>query len=656
MSYQTPGSFPKGYLLGGILGDDPTSSMVNPIQLDYQTLKNVVHTTHNNLADGTWSPTVASTYLVTNGISTKFAQRIVNLGKNCQKYRLALENRDRDPKEYDDLEKDREKYPSEYAMAKIPSVWERDLPLSLYIDTPMHLLFLGIAKTVFWYVGLWCNRSGRGKVFKEMAVNRLLLLDRLKLQWLSFNATSFMSWKGWAAEKYQSLCRVALWVYGPLMKIDESKPFEEPETDFEKWYVSDYRKWLEVRGLPSTGNKNVLRDRIRPLRALPENEQPQIKPKEYGDAKEVLQLIRSMILMLTTILQPGVQGQSHARILSLRVRLFLSALEEFEVPMRRKKKRKKKKKQKKGNNNEGQQGEQKEEEEEDEEEEEEAEDVVPILAEEEGIELNEEEAREVEENNMVEKQVCKDSKPVWLARFNFMSLLNLPETILEFGSPRNYFEGQYRGERFVQEVKNVRKQCPPTNVSGTLLRKLHEGKSLEFLVGAMSTSNLKTHRLTEVVNKRADEKKKQLVGNMRVYKSRRVAIKEFHSNRPLCVLETPDNIGILFYVGGSNRGAVKYLKLQEKSGYTSVFQGNNYWKWKLTKVTLDFSLLIIQDFVVLLPKNDPSQPRKRGEIWGEYTLASKEWSPRMLEHYEYSTVGIVQAKDEQEQKEEDGWV
>ena len=150
--------------------------------------------------------------------------------------------------------------------------------------------------------------------------------------------------------------------------------------------------------------------------------------------------------------------------------------------------------------------------------------------------------------------------------------------------------------------------------------------------------------------------KKKLVGNMRVYKSRRDAIREFHSNRPLSVLETPDNIGILFYQGGSNRGAVKYLRLQEKSGYTSVFQGNNYWKWKLTKVTLDFSLLVIQDFVVLLPKNDPNQPRMRGEIWGEYTLASKEWSPRMLEHYEYSTVGIVQLKEEQEQKEEDGWV
>ena len=99
-----------------------------------------------------------------------------------------------------------------------------------------------------------------------------------------------------------------------------------------------------------------------------------------------------------------------------------------------------------------------------------------------------------------------------------------------------------------------------------------------------------------------------------------------------------------------------YLQLEEMPGYSSVFQGNNYWKWKLTKAILDLEELSIIDFVVLLPKNDPHTPRKEGEIWGEYTLASKEWSPRMLENYDYSTVGIIQPKQEQCLREEDGWI
>jgi hypothetical protein len=40
----------------------------------------------------------------------------------------------------------------------------------------------------------------------------------------------------------------------------------------------------------------------------------------------------------------------------------------------------------------------------------------------------------------------------------------------------------------------------------------------------------------------------------------------------------------------------------------------------------------IKNFVVLLQK-------KAGEE-GEYTVVTKEWSPAMLEHYDYSSVGI----------------
>ena len=72
-------------------------------------------------------------------------------------------------------------------------------------------------------------------------------------------------------------------------------------------------------------------------KSLPLEQQPPIKPKEYGDPDAVLKLLRAMVLMMTTLLQPAVKGEAHSRILGVRVRLFLSVLEEFEIPMRRKK-------------------------------------------------------------------------------------------------------------------------------------------------------------------------------------------------------------------------------------------------------------------------------------------------------------------------------
>jgi hypothetical protein len=57
-----------------------------------------------------------------------------------------------------------------------------------------------------------------------------------------------------------------------------------------------------------------------------------------------------MVVFLTTIVQPTVEGKSHQDILELRPRLFMNAIEELEIPLRSKKdlQMKKTKKSKKG--------------------------------------------------------------------------------------------------------------------------------------------------------------------------------------------------------------------------------------------------------------------------------------------------------------------
>ena len=244
LRYDVAASFPKGYVLGGLQAPPDYQGRVSPILLDYEQLKDIIITTHNNICAQKWTPNESLTYLGANGISRKYAKKVVKNAKNCLKHRIAFENREKEEEEYLEVDLQKQKHPMDFEMAKIPSVWDRDVPLNLYVDTPMHLLFLGIAKTVFWYVGLWCSRSGRGDAFLKAGSLRLASLDRLKLQWLSFNVSTFMTWKGWVSEKYQSLTRVALWVYGPLMTIDEMKPFEEPKPTL----------LLTVGPLPTTGS------------------------------------------------------------------------------------------------------------------------------------------------------------------------------------------------------------------------------------------------------------------------------------------------------------------------------------------------------------------------------------------------------------------
>jgi hypothetical protein len=100
---------------------------------------------------------------------------------------------------------------------------------------------------------------------------------------------------------------------------------------------------------------------------------------------------------------------------------------------------------------------------------------------------------EEEEENGTQKFVASNNS-LWLARCNFLCLLNLPDMIHKFGSPRNYFEGKHLRERYVQEVKNARLCCPPKNLCENILRRLHQVKALHEMISSHSSLALKTLR------------------------------------------------------------------------------------------------------------------------------------------------------------------
>jgi hypothetical protein len=138
---------------------------------------------------------------------------------------------------------------------------------------------------------------------------------------------------------------------------------------------------------------------------------------------------------------------------------------------------------------------------------------------------------------------------MWLAQSNFLCLLNLSQTVREFGSLRNYFEGKYLGERFVQEVKDARQHCLHQNVTKNLFKKLHQGKALEGMARTQS-GQVNVYKPTGQFN----TKKESLKGNVRVYSDKSQVTLSFHSRKPLSGLATTDGFfGILFYENGSKQ-------------------------------------------------------------------------------------------------------
>jgi hypothetical protein len=57
----------------------------------------------------------------------------------------------------------------------IPSLYTRGIPLHAFTNTPMHLMPLGVGKTVFFRIMTWSARRGRKKVF--VAIAKALMED-----------------------------------------------------------------------------------------------------------------------------------------------------------------------------------------------------------------------------------------------------------------------------------------------------------------------------------------------------------------------------------------------------------------------------------------------------------------------------------------------
>jgi hypothetical protein len=213
-------------------------------------------------------------------------------------------------------------------------------------------------------------------------------------------------------------------------------------------------------------------------------------------------------------------------------------------------------------------------------------------------------------------------------------MLNLPEIIQHFGSPRHYFEGKYLGERFVQDVKNMRPRCPPKQVLLNLLLKLHETKSIEAMTGLQS-KKVQAIKFTKAGCRR-DPQRRKILGNEKVYTSLELALSSFYSKGTLSMIKTKEQgFGVMYYQG-STRGSIWVCKTESFDMEHTKLHGIRYWKWAVSDSEELLRKLTKTDFVVLLPKADVAGQT----VQLESTMATKEWSPAMLDYSELSELGM----------------
>ena len=88
--------------------------------------------------------------------------------------------------------------------------------------------------------------------------------------------------------------------------------------------------------------------------------------------------------------------------------------------------------------------------------------------------------------NMVEVVNSKlrdlGDKPIWISKSNFMSLLNLPKQMKQFGPLRLYWEGGWKGEGIIQEIKCLIRDGLKKNWCANTLKRLYNMRAFDYML------------------------------------------------------------------------------------------------------------------------------------------------------------------------------
>ena len=103
-----------------------------------------------------------------------------------------------------------------------PSSWTSLVKLNQYIDTPMHLLFQGIVKSVIEFSFNYLKDNNEKQVFKNdlfdyMYHIKLLQCDFCRMDTFSKSSDTYVS--GWIAEHYLAISRCFVPVFSHVLDI-----------------------------------------------------------------------------------------------------------------------------------------------------------------------------------------------------------------------------------------------------------------------------------------------------------------------------------------------------------------------------------------------------------------------------------------------------
>jgi hypothetical protein len=149
--------------------------------------------------------------------------------------------------------------PDHYETLDMPPLWDDLVPLDSYVESPMHLLFLGIVESVVKLIHEWCARRRLGTTFVKYANKVLRELITLQVPWckiMPYSPTG--KFGGWVSENYLGFSRIIKWFYSVVLEVDDNaEDYVEPTKPVDAWTTEECHEFMLQNGMRQHVN-NVL--------------------------------------------------------------------------------------------------------------------------------------------------------------------------------------------------------------------------------------------------------------------------------------------------------------------------------------------------------------------------------------------------------------
>ena len=222
-------------------------------------------------------------------------------------------------------------------------------------------------------------------------------------------------------------------------------------------------------------------------------------------------------------------------------------------------------------------------------------------------------------------------KFTWVSKSNYLSLLNIPQQMNLYGPMRCYWEGGYRGEGLIQELKCLINNGLTKNWQKNTLKRFFNLRTLSFLDNE-SRSKSTEGSLQYTIDK--DYKR---------YGTKDTIIKKFHDHCALSIIKSIHNI---FSIAIDKDKSLQVIKRQYFTATTNM--DYFYWELMADNILRTPSSTNIERYCLLLPKIESTNEESTtndcssqiycciDSQWNELTNCEGFVSPKDIKHDDIS--------------------